>query len=149
VIVSHDQAIDEMCTMLKNAWEGNSDTLNIPITWADVSGDRQGSPDPFQNPAPFLLVYTLHEGGSQQSLRSQGRQARYEYTGTLMANLHVQEGKGSIHALPLISVASSAFASQASPNGVWFRNTKITSIGPQGVWYVMAMTTDFLYDLFA
>lgn len=149
MITSHEQAVEEMSTMLRDAWLADANTLGIPIVWADVVSDPQGAPDANNNASPYLLIHTLHEDGSQQSLRSQGNSARHEYTGTLMASLHLQRGKGSIHSLPLISVAKRAFASTASPNGVWFRNTKITDIGPDGVWYIMAMTTDFLYDLFA
>lgn len=146
MINTHDQAFDEMNTMLLDAWEGNFETSQIPIVWGNVAPAKQGSTDVFDNPKPYLRVETIHESSRTASLRS-GSGARREYTGSLVALLHIQADKGSIHALPLISVAADAFTGTKSPGGVWFRNPTINSIGPQGTWYVTALTVTFIYDL--
>jgi hypothetical protein len=146
MIDTHDQAFDEMNTMLLDAWEQDPDTSPIPIVWGNVAPDKQGGADLFNNPVPYMRVETIHESSRTASLRG-GAGARREYSGSLVALLHIQVDKGSVHALPLISVASDAFTGTKSPGGVWFRNPRINSIGPQGTWYVTALTVTFIYDL--
>jgi hypothetical protein len=146
MIETHDQAFDEMNTMLLDAWEGDAETYGIPIVWGNIAPDKQGDADLFDNPHPYLRVETIHEASRTASLRGRSG-ARREYTGSLIALLHIQADKGSVHALPLISVAADAFTGTKSPGGVWFRNPRINSIGPQGTWYVTALTVTFIYDL--
>ncbi|MHA1812690.1 MAG: hypothetical protein ACTSYX_04560 [Candidatus Thorarchaeota archaeon] len=146
MIETHEQAFDEMNTMLFDAWEADSATAEIPIVWGNVAPDKQGGADPFDNPQPYLRVETIHADSRTASLKGPSG-ARREYNGSLVALLHIQADKGAIHALPLISVASDAFTGTKSPGGVWFRNPRINSIGPQGTWYVTALTVTFIYDL--
>lgn len=146
MINTHEQAFNEMNTMLIDAWKNDPETMNIDIVWGNVAPDRQGESDPFGNPKPYLRVETIHAASATTSLRgAQG--TRREHSGRLVALLHIQADKGAIHALPLISVASDAFTGTKSPGGVWFRNPTINSIGPQGTWYVTALTVTFIYDL--
>jgi hypothetical protein len=146
MIATHEQATNEMNTMLMEAWQNHADTYGIPVVWGNVAAPKQGAADPFGNPKPYLRVETIHEASRTASLRGPAG-SRSEYTGSLVALLHIQADKGSVHALPLISVAADAFTGTKSPGGVWFRNPRINSIGPQGTWYVTALTVTFIYDL--
>lgn len=146
MIQSEEQAVEEMSTMLLEAWDASPLTTLIPIVWGDVVQNRQGVPDPLKNPSSFIHVQVLHEDARKVSLRGPAG-SRFQQVGTIAAFLYVAGRKGGIHARPLISVAASAFQGKASPNGVWFRNTRTPDMGPQGTWYVVAMTTTFLYDL--
>ncbi len=146
MIETHEQAVDEMNTMLLDAWKGDSGTSEIPIVWGNVIPVKQGSSDVRGNPEPYLRVETLHETSRTASLKGPSGTKR-EYQGTLVALLHIQADKGAIHALPLISVVDDAFNGTKSPGGVWFRNPKISPTGTQGTWYVTAATVTFIYDL--
>jgi len=146
MIETHEQAVNEINTMLMDAWRGDPDTLEIPLLWGNVAHDRQGVADAFGNPSPFLRVETIHETSRTASLKGAAG-SRREYQGSLVALLHIQADKGAIHALPLISVVADAFTGTSSPGGVWFRNPRINQIGPQGTWYVVAVTVTFIYDL--
>lgn len=146
MIESTSQAVDEMFTMLKDAWETNSETALIPIMWGNVAHDYQGQPDIFGNQLPFLHVQALHTPSRQVSLGgSMG--SRFEHTGSLVASLRYPEGKGTVLAHDLISVAGDAFMGKRSPGGVWFRNPGYSDIGTDRTWYVITMTTTFVYDL--
>ena len=146
IIDSHEQATDEINTMLLDAWTESPETQLIPIVWGDVVTTKKGTVDYFNGTEPYLRADLLYETARKASLRGKGG-SRKEHRGTLVALLHVQGGKGYAHALPLISVAEDAFDGKASPSGVWFRNPQITNIGRQGTWYVMSMTATFIYDL--
>lgn len=146
MIESHDQAFDEINTVLLDAWTANSTTDDIKLVWANVVSGRHGQVDHFSNPDPYLLVETLYETMRTTSLKS-SRGAKREHQGSLLALLHIQAGRGYSCALPLISVAQDAFTGTSTPGGVWFRNPRITNIGQQGTWYVMSMTVTFVYDL--
>lgn len=146
MITSHEQAFNEINTLLLDAWAADPGTVDIPIVWGNVAPDRQGTPDGSGNPKPYLRVETIHETSRTVSLKGASG-AKREYQGSLVALLHIQADRGVIHALPLISVVEAAFTGISSPGGVWFRNPKISPIGPQGTWYVMAATVTFLYDL--
>lgn len=146
MITTHEQAFNEINTILKDAWEADILTTGIEIVWGNVAPDRQGTTDVDGNPIPYLRVETIHETSRTASLKGPVGTKR-EYQGTLLALLHIQADKGAIHALPLISVVDDAFNGTKSPGGVWFRQPKINPIGPQGTWYVMAATVIFIYDL--
>ena len=146
IIESHEQATDEINTMLLDAWTESPETQLIPIVWGDVVSVKQGTVDYFKGTEPYLRAELFHESSRKASLRGPSG-SRREHSGTLAAFLHIQGGKGYANALPLISVAQDAFDGKASPSGVWFRNPEITNIGRQGTWYVMSMTATFIYDL--
>lgn len=146
MIETHEQATDEINTMLLDAWTESPETQLIPIVWGDVVAPKQGSVDYFDGTDPYLRAELLYSTSSTASLRGPNG-SRREHTGQLVALLHIQGGRGYAHALPLISVAQDAFTGKASPGGVWFRNPQITNIGRQGTWYIMSMTVTFIYDL--
>lgn len=143
---SHEQAFDEIGTMLLDAWSANERTECIPIVWGNVVSGKQGAVDHYNNPDPYMRVEIVHQTSRTGSLKGPVGTKR-EYEGLVAAFLHIQAGKGYIQALPLISVAESAFKGTKSPSGVWFRQPRITNIGLQGTWYVVSMTATFLYDL--
>lgn len=146
MIANPSQAIDEMFTMIKEAWDLSPYTLNYDIVWGNVAADYNGQNDLHGNPIPWMHVQCLHESSKKVSLKGPAG-SRFQNTGTLICNVHVAEGKGAIHAHPLIQVVSDAFQGKASPNGVWFRRPQVTDIGFLGTWYIVSFNTTFLYDL--
>ena len=147
MIDNSSQALDEMFTMLKDAWEQSYLTLEIPIVWGNVAHNIQGAPDLFGNQTPFLHVQALHSSGRTASLRG-SRGQKHEKSGTLIAAYRFPEGGGgNADALDVIGIIEEAFMGKRSPNGVWFRNTQTSDVGTDRTWYVMTMTTNFLYDL--
>jgi hypothetical protein len=146
MIETHEQAFNEMSIMLMDAWREDPETTDIDLVWGNVAPTRKGVQDAFGNPKPYLRAELIYGTSQTASLRGPSG-SRHEHSGTLVALLHIQADKGSVHALPLISVVSDTFTGTKSPGGVWFRNPKINTIGPQGTWYVMAATVTFIYDL--
>lgn len=146
IVETHEEAIDEINTMLLDAWTDSPETQLIPIVWGDVVAPKKGIVDYFNGTEPYLRTELLHETSRTVSLKGPSGTKR-EHRGTLATLLHIQGGKGYAHAMPLISVAQDAFTGTRSPGGVWFRNPQLTNIGRQGTWYIMSMTVTFIYDL--
>ena len=146
MIETHEQAFDEINTILLDAWKDNSTTSQIPIVWGNVVNERQGTVDYFEQTEPWLLVETIYETAITASLKGSSGIKR-THRGMIVAIIYVQLGKGAVHALPLISVAADAFEGIKTPGGVWFRNPQISTIGKDGTWYTMSMDAKFEYDL--
>lgn len=152
MITSPDQAVDEIFTMLRDAWLANVNTAPIDIVWGNVAHDYKGQFDGNGDPIPWLNAQCLHETSLKRSLRGQGAPgvpagSRYEQEGSVVAGLHYPEGEGNLAPLGLISVAQRAFQGKRSPNGVTFSEVQLTDIGPVGTWYLVTMTATFRYDL--
>ncbi len=147
MIESSSQAVDEMLTMLFDAWGASSLTLDKTIVWGNVAHDIQGAPDPWSNQTPFLHVQVLHAAGQQVSLRG-SRGAKFEKTGSIIAAYRFPEGGGgNVEALDVIDVLERAFAGKSSPNGVWFRRPTTSDVGTDRTWYVITFSINFQYDL--
>lgn len=146
MISDPEQAEDEIYTMLREAWEAGYETLNIPIVWGNVAHDIQGAPDAHGSPEYFLEAKVLHETGRTTSLRGPNG-SRQEQQGTVFCKLYGPEGESTGTLMRLINIAGNAYMGTKSPNGVWFRNPQYTTIGSDRTWFVVAMTTTFIYDL--
>ncbi len=146
-MVSTDkEAVDDMLKMLRDAWLADVNTAPIPIRWDNVAATPPGASDVNGDPERFLDVEILHETETKTSLRGlEG--SRFEVEGTLMAAIHTGEGDAATAGLPLISVLMSTFRGKRSPLGVTYHNVQKTTVGQQGVWYVIMMTATFRYDL--
>ncbi len=152
MITSADQAIDEIFTMLKDAWELDASTTAIPIVWGNVAHDYNGQFDAAGDPIPWLNAQCLHETSTRASLRGQAGPgtpagSRNVEEGSVITGLHAAEGEGNAAPSALISVAKRAFQGKRSPNGVVFINPQLTDLGRQGTWYLITMTATFRYDL--
>lgn len=152
MITTQDQAIDEIFTMLQDAWLLDVNTAPIPIVWGNVAHDYNGQFDAAGDPIPWLNAQCLHETSTKASLRGQvapGAQggSRYVEEGSVIAGLHAAEGEGNAAPTALISVAKRAFQGKRSPNGVTFVNPQLTDLGRIGTWYLITMTATFRYDL--
>lgn len=146
MIEDPEQAVNEVCRMIQDAWELDGRTQPIPIVWDNVAHDYQGAPDFHGNQLPWLLVTVTNESARKVSLKGTGGGSRFEHQGSIIAALHTPRGKGTVGPLPLISVVGDTFQGKRSPNGVTFHQVQYTNGGNSGAFYVTAMTAEFRYD---
>lgn len=99
------------------------------------------------NQEPFVRATVLHASGRQATLAGPGG-ARWERRGICIIQCFgpIQGGKGLTLADRMAAVAKDAFEGRSTPEGVWFRNCRLSEVGPADGWFQMNVAAEFTYD---
>ncbi len=132
--LTHKQAIDDIQTMFLNAITPSG----VQVHWENVRDQRDPSEDPW---VQFMI---RHAFGSQASLGGVGNRD-FERQGVAVAAVFVPIGKGLSESYSLAKTIIDAYEGVTSPNGVWFRNSRIQEIGRDGEFHQTQVLVDFFY----
>jgi len=142
------EARDAINAKFYTAWQALAPAQNggvePVVRWqGEDSGDK---PDSTQ---PWARVTILHATSGQDTLGPAGAGRSFERTGTVIINVFapLSRGQGLTQAEALAIIAQNAFEGQTAGAGdcIWFRNVTINEIGPDGAWFQINVTADFLY----
>ena len=128
------EARNEMLALVKTAW----DTTTFEMQWEDR---------PFIKPVantPWARTTVRHADGGQATLCDSV--CRWNRVGTLFVQIFCPSGEGSSRGYGLAQTVMNALEGAKTAGGVWFRNTRIREIGPDGDWFQINVLTDFNYD---
>lgn len=131
--LTYEQAVDDMLTMIKTAW----DTTGFDMFYEGVQGERSDSQ------TPWAVTNIRHLLGQQDTLG--GVTSSFLRDGNIIVEIYVPLGKGLRLGYQLAKVITDAFEGNASPGGVWFRNTRINEGGKEGSFEVISAFIDFQY----
>lgn len=131
--LTFEEARDEMFTLLKTAW----DTTGYTVKWPGVAFEK---PDP---QAPWAEVVFHHLAGNQAAFGSGVRV--YERRGSILFRVNVPMGEGFTRAYQLAKVVADAIEGNATPGGVWFRETSIREGDEVGGYERITVETIFVY----
>lgn len=131
-----EEARQEILTTFKTAW----DTTGHPAYYENIREDLTSSVE------PWARVTLRHVTGNNVSLTGSLGLQRFERTGNLTVQVFVPMGEGLTEGLTLAKVIADAFEGVSTTSGVWFRNTRVNEIGPDGSWFQINVIVDFLYD---
>lgn len=129
------QAYDEILTIFKTAWDGNGYTA----LYENVAGN------PPTTQQPWARV-TTRDGLGSQTLSNGSGASRYDRRGVLIVQIFVPVGQGLAEAKTLCKTLADAFEGQVSPLGVWFRNARSETVGPDGEWHQTNFIVEYSYD---
>lgn len=129
------EGYDEIFGVFKTAW----DTTGFTAIYPNKKGKK---PDDVTE--SYAKVFIQHSTGGQAAFGD--GENLFEREGFFTAQVFVPIGQGLKGGMQLCKVIADAFEEGSSPRGVWFRNGRITEIGPDGEWYNVNFVTDFTYD---
>jgi hypothetical protein len=136
--VTIDQARDQMLAVFKAAW----DPTGHPARYDDVAGDEPSGV------AAWARVLVRHAPGGrrQATLSGEAGARRFRATGTVIAQVMAEFGKGLNLADSLAKIVKDAFEGKTTSGGVIFRNVSSAEVGKSGQWWQTNITADFEYD---
>lgn len=135
----------EMNKMFEDAWKSQAASIvgYIPeIRWQGV--EFKDTPDLTK---AYVRVTDRHIAPGGHNLGGRGS-TRYTRYGIVFIQVYVPL---SLHnhltfARGLGRIARDAYEGRSSPGGVWFRNCRMSEIGPTDGWFQVNVTNDFTYD---
>ena len=130
------EANDAILALFKTAW----DTTGFTAVYENVKADIP------TGTAPWSRITLRHAIGGLGALTGALGTSRYDREGFLIVQIFVPLGEGLSEGYSLGKVVLDAFEGQTTTNGVWFRNSRINEVGPDGEWYQFNVTIDFSYD---
>lgn len=141
-----DSARDEILGLFKTQWDAETPAVNggnVPrVEWPGVDS---GSPPPAG--AAWARIVVRHATSRQTTFGETGNR-RFTRPGlvTVQVFAPTADGIGLSLAEKLAIIARDAFEGRGTASGIWFRNVRITEIGPDGTWYQMNVLAEFQYD---
>ncbi len=130
-------ARDEILTLFKTAWDAGAPA--VPVHYWDMSTDTPGTSN-----AAWAAIRAQWTLGRQRGL-SVGTK-RYEREGIVTVQIFTPFGSGLSQADDLSKIAYDAFEGVDTPNGVWFRNVRVNTVGQSGEWFQTNVIADFIYE---
>ncbi len=144
---TREQAVDEMLSLFKAAWDARPESQLIPVLWPNVRGDvdttRQLPTDAAQS---WCRVTVQTVRSEQRSISMTDGLRRYETEGLLTVEIYVPTSSGSGLAYRLVQVALNAFRGSETAHGVTFRNARPREIGNDGNWFRVDALVEFSFD---
>jgi hypothetical protein len=131
-------AVDEMLTLFKDVWDDTGHEVmyaDVPLTQAQLTLIESGN-------APWARVSVKHNLRSQKTIGAR----LFDNLGIVIVEVYTPKGDGLTTARSLGTLVRNAFEGVSTPNGVWFRNTRVNEIGPDGHWSRVNVITEFEYD---
>lgn len=135
---TYEQAQDDVFGAVKAVWDGTGNVMLYP----GVSNYLV----PPTTAAPWARAKIVHGGGLQGSLTDSSGKRRWTRLATLTIQIFVPRGQGLSPAYRLAKILGDGLEGKATPRQVWFRNVRLTEVGPDGEFYQLNLLADFTYD---
>lgn len=132
--LTRQEAIDDMQTMFKGAW----DTTDLEAFYESVKKQRPG------DTSSWASVYIRHASGSQRTMGGIGKRM-FQRNGTVIISIFTLVGKGLSESNTLATLVTDAYEGLSSPNGVWFRNVTANEIGKESTFTQTNVLIEFEY----
>jgi hypothetical protein len=146
--MTHLEAQSELLKMFNDAWVASAGLVmggSVPVVY--WPGEETKSPPAVE--FAFAKVSLQHVTGRQATLSNANGVTRFRRTGLLIIQCFVPlsspDPVGTVTSLG--RVALSPFEGKSSPNGIWFRNCRLTEVGPTSDGrYQLNIVVEFTYD---
>lgn len=136
--VTPDQAIDEMLTVFKTAWDADVMSNGIAVVYPDVSKPiTDGS-------AAWVEAKVQHSVAGEANLFN-GDTRRYRNTGFLIFSVYTPFGDGLTLSGGLAKVIINAFEN-ARKQSIIYVSAAPTYVGQVGAWHMTNVIVEFVYD---
>lgn len=134
-----DQAIDEMLTVFKTAWDSNLLSTGISVVYEGVAKEIPNGSD------PWVYVSVQHSDGGEANLFGSDTTRRYRNLGFLVFSIYTPFGDGLDLADNLAQVITDTFMG-STPHSVTYITASPTYVGQVGSWYMTNTIVEFRYD---
>jgi len=110
-----------------------------PIAWDDKDLNAELQSD------SWVRFKVQHTTGTIASLGAPGTRG-YRNFGLVFVQVFTPVGRGKTANTILCTTARDVFRGVHLTGDIWFRNTAIVDVGPDGKWYQQNVTAEFIYD---
>jgi len=131
------EARDEIMDLFTTAWTAGAPS--VALHYWDLSADTPGAGN-----AAWAAITARWTLGNQRGFAIGPK--RYERQGIVTVQIFTPFGSGLTEADSLAKIAHDAFEGVDTPNGVWFRNVRVNTIGHSGEWFQTNVLAEFIYD---
>ena len=139
-------AYDEILGLFRTAWVAGAGAYTggtIPHVFWEGLGVEGEKPQE----APWARVTIRHASGEQATLRGDAGLIRWRRSGIITIQVFFPLKLGGLApSRSLARVAAAAYEGASTAGGAWFRNVRVTEIGPDGPWYNVNALAEFEYD---
>lgn len=113
---------------------------SVPIAWPNIDFE-------FPNNSPFVRFSMQGNIGTQASLGdiSSGQVVSFRRQGVIIIQCFGLASTGDSEALAIADDALKIFEGRHA-DSVWFRNFRPVDVGPDGAWYQINVTGDYVFD---
>jgi len=137
-----NEAVDDMNDRFTDAWS----TTGFPAVYQGVPpGDAAQAAIDSNGVTCWARITVKHNISTQQSLGGPGGRI-FNRKGIVLMEVYTPTGDGLTQARNLGTILANAFEGVSTPNGVWFRNTRLNEVEPEGAWSRVNVITEFEYD---
>lgn len=133
--MTYEQAVDDIQTMLLNAWI----VTGHKLFWESVRDQRE------TDNSPWASSTIRHTTASQDNLGGIGNMS-FLRQGFVIVQVFTPVGNGLQESYQLAKVITDAFEGKSSPLGVWFRRIRINEIGKDGMFQQLNVIIEFEYN---
>jgi len=138
--LTRKQAIDEICTVFKTAWDTTGHGARVKYQNVGETSTPPSGQD------PWARVVIRHSTSGQVSLAGAVGTRRFSRTGLITVQIMEVVGQGLSAATDLPKIVQDAFEGVSTPGGVWFRDVAINEVGPDGDFFQTNVVAYFEYD---
>lgn len=129
-------AVDEILSILRE----RAEQLGVPVVW-----ETRPNTMPERFAGPWLRPAIRHAGGGQASLTGGLGKRHWDRTGTLFVQIFVPQGSGLGLAHSIGQELLDAYEGAATPGCVWFRDARLSEVGPDGHYFQVNFLVAFTY----
>ncbi len=134
--LTHEAAVDELTTVITDAWTPTTHLIILP----DEDKDKPATQ------TPWAQVVIRHAGGGQRTLSGNSNSRMFNRIGIAIIMVFTPIGNGLQESYQLAKVLTDAFEGKSTPGGMWFREVRIDEIGRSGTYQQLNVIAEFTYD---
>ena len=138
----------EIVALFNTGWSGDVTSSSIPILYWDSKGQTPKGQDADGNPVPYVRLTIQHNGSSDESLANDVGSTKFRNFGIITVQVFTALGLGLLLSDRLVKIIKESFRKKKTTSGVWFRNFASSEIGPDGAYFQVNVTGEFIYDEF-
>ena len=146
MMADYEQALADIFGLFNTTWTANTTAIVgyvPPVRWPGI--EEPTTPDRSKF---WARVSQKTVSETQAAFRNGNHGQRFENRGICYVQIFcpVSESGAISKGRKLAEVARGAFRAKQSPNGVWFRNAKITEMPTEQDWFAFTVRVDYIYD---
>lgn len=140
-MTTNTEAYTDTMGRIKAKW----DTTGFPIIYPNVPLDVAAQACVDNGETPYARVAYMTSERGQTSIAGPTN-AKYTASGVVMVQIFTLGGDGGQASRTLTALVETAFEGVSVSNGVWYRDVRTETVGPDGVYFHDNVVAEWSYD---